>query len=240
MTQGQTTPAQNPLVEFLDRAINSRGWTREGLAKRAGLSRDMVRSLENRGPRATVNMATILKLANALEIDPNVLIAAMPFQKGPPPKTIERQIGGERPHDLTSVTPGPRDVPVLGTAAGSSAGAFQLTTEVIEYVRRPPALATTQGAYALYVENDSMVPRFWPGDLIFVHPHRPLAIDDVMVVQTKPNATAPMESFIKVFKGRTSEWLLGEQYNPKANVRYKRDTIIAAHKVLSTAEMFGL
>ena len=42
----------------------------------------------------------------------------------------------------------------MGTAAGAmlGKGAFQLSSDVVDYVRRPQALTGARGVYALYVE----------------------------------------------------------------------------------------
>jgi phage repressor protein C with HTH and peptisase S24 domain len=245
MTPGRLSPSANPLVAFLDRKAAERGWSRERLSQEAGLSRDAIRSIENRGPRAGANMGTIQKYARALEIDVAELVAVLPSNAEAPPRPV-RAPAGKANGDVApagAILPPVnlvKDVPVKGTTAGSAVGAFQLTTDVIEYVGRPPALMTTRDAYALYVENESMVPRFWPGELVFVHPHRPLQVGDAMVVQIQAHPAAEIESYIKIFKGRTAEWIVAEQYNPRSEVRYARATVIATHKVLTSNELFGV
>ncbi len=49
-----------------------------------------------------------------------------------------------------------------------------IVREPIEYVRRPEPLLNTKDAFACYVINDSMSPAYEHGDLILVHPHKPV------------------------------------------------------------------
>lgn len=232
--------ASNPLVALLDKLAQERGWTREGLSKRAGLSKEAIRGIENRGPGATVNMKTIQGLAKALEIDPNVLIDAMPSREllaqsksatsVPSPAAVATLLSSDLP----------RDLPILGTAAGSAIGAFQISTDAVGYARRPPMLFGVPDAYCLYVENDSMAPKYQAGDLLIVNPHRPLAIGDAMVIQVQLHKNADPQSFVKTYKGRTAEWIVAEQYNPAGEVRYKRETVLRMHRVLTMNEILGL
>ena len=137
----------------------------------------------------------------------------------------------------------PRDVPVLGTASGSvlggRKGAMQLTSDIIDYVRRPPGLATTTDAYALYIENTSMVPKFEPGDLIYVNPSRPSRPGDHVVIQVRNSEHAETETYIKKLLRRSASELLCEQYNPHSEIRFKSDRIIV-HRVMTTSEMMSL
>ena len=57
---------------------------------------------------------------------------------------------------------------ILGIAVAGKDGFFELNGEVHGYVERPAALFGVDDAYALYVEDESMVPRYMPGEIIFV------------------------------------------------------------------------
>ncbi|MGJ8529843.1 XRE family transcriptional regulator [Maritalea sp.] len=134
-----------------------------------------------------------------------------------------------------------RDIPVLGTAAGSALkdNGFMVMTDPIDYVRRPPALETAKGVYALYVEGDSMSPKYDAGDLVFIHPHLPPRIGDIVVVHEQ-NGHEKTMAFIKRLTRRTAEWIETEQYNPPATVKFKNSEGIKIHKVLQTGDLFGM
>lgn len=132
----------------------------------------------------------------------------------------------------------PADVPVLGTAAGSVVGAFVIDGP-IDWVKRPPALANAKNLYALYVAGESMVPRFSPGDLIFVSPDRPANSGDVVVIQTRTHESAPIQSWIKILIQRREGEVVAQQINPSAEIRFRADQVVGVHRVLTMREMFG-
>lgn len=136
----------------------------------------------------------------------------------------------------------PANVPVMGTAAGSHLrGAFALNTStIVDYVRRPPALAGAGNAYALYIEGSSMEPRYHPGELVFVHPDRPARMGDAVIVQVQIGPNQPIEATIGTLMRRTERFITIGKLNPAADVDLKRETVIAVHKVLSLNDLFGV
>lgn len=134
----------------------------------------------------------------------------------------------------------PNDVPVMGTAAGSHLrGAFKLGSDPVDWVRRPPALMRNKDAYALYVENTSMEPQYFAGDLIFVNPTRPARIGDIVVVQVVDD-DGGSEGTLGIFLKRTETVVVIGKRNPPAEVEIKRTATIRVHKVMSNNELFGI
>lgn len=134
-----------------------------------------------------------------------------------------------------------RDIEVRGTAAGSMAGAFQFEGDVVDYVGRPPGLATSKGIYALYVEGYSMVPEHNPGDLRFVSAFKKPNIGDTVIVTAKYTPDGPIESFIKrLVKRSGTDKIVVEQFNPKAQIEFDMRYVVSVHKVLTTNELFGI
>ncbi len=80
-----------------------------------------------------------------------------------------------------------RAVPIMGTAAGSLAGAFDMdsTGDPIGWTEPLPPFAGDRGLYAMYVRGDSMAPRYREGELVYVSPHRAPRQGDDVVVHTK-------------------------------------------------------
>ncbi|WP_229150745.1 S24 family peptidase [Aurantimonas sp. VKM B-3413] len=138
----------------------------------------------------------------------------------------------------------PQDVPVYGTAAGSLAvkheGAFEMEARVIEYVRRPPALFQVRDAYAFYVSGGSMVPAHNPGDLRFVHPHKPPRQGDTVVVQARYAEHRGMEAFIAIYERRTAEKVVVTKLSPPATVEFDTRFVQHVHRVLTLNELFGV
>lgn len=200
---------------------------------KAGLSREAVRKMLEPGaglPRG----GTLSALATALETTEAWLLRG---EEASPPRSEVRPAEVTLPPTNSM----PNDVPVLGTAAGSHArGAFQISTDPVDWVRRPPALTGAKNAYALYVEGTSMVPEHNPGDLRFVHPDRPPRPGDSVVVQILVNPTDGQEATIGHLLRRTPTHLVIGKLNPAATVELKLNTVIAVHKVMTLNELFGV
>lgn len=200
----------------------------------AGLHPDTIRNvLRERSvkPRAD----SLAKLARALECSVDWLIDA-PTSPAPAPQPFGLWETPAPPPRAAM----PRDVPVLGTAAGSARGAFQLDTAAIDYVRRPPGIGASRDIYALYVVGSSMSPRFEEGELIYVSERRPARVGDYVVVQTVAPDDGLVQAYVKRLARRTDATLLLEQFNPRAEIRLDLAQVRAVHRILTLNELFGI
>ena len=235
------------MVETLKTRIQQRltdlGLTPEGASKRAGLSRDFLRQLLHRtsgNPRAN----NLVKLAAALETTPTWLLegegakeAAAPIQR--PTEEYRNEVRSaevEVPQRLDMS----KDVPVMGTAAGSVEGEFQFEGGVIDYVRRPPALANAKDIYTIYVVGSSMEPRYHQGDLCFINPNKPARIGDPVIVQLRDGEHEPIKAIIGHLTRRTADTVFIGKLNPVGDVSIPMATVLRIHKVLDMNELFGV
>ncbi len=209
------------------------GLSQAGASQKAGLSRDAIRKLlTNEGQLPTGK--TLTGLAAALETTEQWLLTG--GDRAPVQEVRAADI------ELPPRTVMPKDIPVLGTAAGShERGAFQLSSDPIDYVRRPPALAGAKDIYSLFVEGSSMEPQYWPGDLIFCHPHKHPRSGDAIVVQCRIGGDhADTEATIGLFLKKTSNSIIIRKHNPPAEIEIKNEVISHYHKVLTPNELFGV
>ena len=134
-----------------------------------------------------------------------------------------------------------KDVPVYGTAAGAVEGAFQMNNDgsPIDTVRRPDSLIGAKNVYALYVQSDSMIPQYKPGDLIYVHPDRPALVGDSVVVLVRYADVEDIQVFLKCLVRRTDKKLVLEQHNPKGNIEIDMKYVQAIQRVMTTNELLG-
>ncbi len=146
----------------------------------------------------------------------------------------------QAPVSLPASSEMPRDLPVLGTAAGSRSGAFQLDNVIIDYVRRPPGLIGAADVYAIYVVGDSMEPMIAAGELRFVHPHRPIHAGDVVVLQVRDGEEAPIQAYIKKLVKRGEDKVILRQFNPDVTLEFDARSVVALHKVLTMNDLFGV
>src|SRR5690606_35560631 len=109
-----------------------------------------------------------------------------------------------------------RDLPVLGTAVGGDDVISDLNGAPNEYIARPPVLAAVDNAFALYVTGDSMEPRYFAGEVIYVNPNRPVTPGSFVVVELKDH-----RGFVKRLLRRTEKAVLVEQYNPPKRLEYR-------------------
>lgn len=127
---------------------------------------------------------------------------------------------------------GNRDVPVYGRAQGGPDGMFEFNGEIMGWETRPPNLDGVRDAYAVYVDGDSMYPRYKPGETVWINPSRPPTREDDVIVQLHPNheGDAPF-GFIKEFRAWTPTHLVVWQHNPPTEVRYLRDSVKSVHYI---------
>lgn len=137
----------------------------------------------------------------------------------------------------------PRDVPVYGVAAGADGAAtFNLEWgSAVDYVARPPGIAHVRSAFAMYVANDSMEPRYFRSELVYLNPRRPAAPGDfVVVVLRSSHPGEPPPCFLKRLLRRTTEAVTVEQYNPREQVSYPTAQVDQVIKVIPWDEVLGI
>lgn len=143
------------LKENLVRLRNQKGWTQAELARRAGVSQQVIGDIES---GRTIRPRQLHEIAAALGT------------------TIE-QLDPERynrPAVEPATTPiyGERDLPIYAAAEGGD-GAMIITFDPIAFTLRPAPLIGVKGGYGMYVVGESMSPAYDPGDTVLVNPHLP-------------------------------------------------------------------
>lgn len=132
------------------------GWSQADLAERAGTTQqtvDRIESGQTQHSRATPAILRALGLESDQTATPDIKLEPA------------RLISGEQ-------LVGERDLPVFSSAEGGD-GALILSTDPIDWVKRPAPLANVKGGYGIYIVGESMIPRFNPSEIALVHPHLP-------------------------------------------------------------------
>lgn len=129
-----------------------------------------------------------------------------------------------------------RMIPVYGQAVGGSDGRFLFNGSQVAEVVCIPALESVPGAYAIFVSGDSMVPRFKPGETVFVHPSKPPRHGADVVIQLVPeDEDSPPEGFIKEFVSHTAESLTVYQHNPPKTLKIPSDRVLSVHLIMGSS-----
>jgi SOS-response transcriptional repressor LexA len=111
------------------------------------------------------------------------------------------------------------DLPVYASAEGGSG--IIITSEPIDFIRRPEPLLSVRDGYACYVIGDSMSPAYEQGDLLLVHPGRPARPgDDCAFLRGLDDGT--QEALVRRLLRSTPEKWRVRQFNPAKDLDLDR------------------
>lgn len=113
-----------------------------------------------------------------------------------------------------------RSIPLYGKAVGGPHGEILFDGEVMAHVNSPPILAKVKNPYAVYVAGDSMEPRYFEGEIVYVDPDRVPVRGNFVVAQIQIEKEGPPHAFIKRLVRWTTTELVLEQLNPKEQLRF--------------------
>ncbi|HTH96100.1 MAG TPA: helix-turn-helix domain-containing protein [Stellaceae bacterium] len=211
--------SDNRLKLFRDRA----GLTMQALAEAAGTTASQINKLEKGHARMTIDW--MIRLAEALGIEPGDLLPQEPAPSGPLP-------GGEVIPGPTAAFRDPRHlIPVRSAARGGNDQEMFLRDGPIDFIPCPRALSHVQDAYAIYMVGDSMFPRFRQGQLLHVNPFKPPQLGAGVVVTKRDDVV-----LIKEFVRRSETNLFVRQYNPATELDYPLQEIRDIHTVVGLEE----
>jgi phage repressor protein C with HTH and peptisase S24 domain len=123
-------------------------------------------------------------------------------------------------------------IPAYGQAVGGRDGEFILNGNRIVDVLAPPSLQGVPDAYAVYVVGDSMEPRYFVGEAVFVNPRLPVRRGDFVVAQIAVGDGEPPHAYIKRFVARDARMLRLEQFNPKKTLEFPVGRVISVHRII--------
>lgn len=145
------------------------------------------------------------------------------------------------------------DLPVLGTGhcgvvnfPGDGNGQVEIEqtqfepATVIRYIMRPLALMNAKESYAIYLQGESMFPRFSPGELAIVDASRPPSIGDDVVVQLRGQDNDEIDTIlVKRLIRRAAKFLQLQQYNPAAIFEVPIERVARVHRIVPAGELLG-
>lgn len=123
-------------------------------------------------------------------------------------------------------------IPAYGQAVGGKDGEFILNGNRIVDVLAPPSLQGVPDAYAVYVVGNSMEPRYFAGEAVFVNPRLPVRRGDFVVAQIAADEGEPPHAYIKRFVAREARTLRLEQFNPKKALEFPVGRVISVHRII--------
>jgi phage repressor protein C with HTH and peptisase S24 domain len=127
-------------------------------------------------------------------------------------------------------------IPVFGHAVGGKDGEFILSGNQVSEVLAPPNLSHVPDAYAVYVVGDSMEPRYFAGETVFVNPRLPIGRGSFVVAQISKGQESEPRAYVKRFVSQDAKRLRLEQYHPKKVLEFPMSTVVAIHRIVMSGE----
>jgi phage repressor protein C with HTH and peptisase S24 domain/DNA-binding XRE family transcriptional regulator len=209
------------LGDIVRRWRQDHGLSQPQLARQLGVTQQAVQQLEAGG---TKQPRYLLRLARLMEVDPGALIEGEVVAAPPTPEVAPNAAGP------VAAPLGQRDLPVYASAQAGPDG-MRVQYEPIEWIERPAPLAGVPGAFAMYVVNDSMEPRYRQGDLLLIHPQRPVRRgQDVLLIQAA--ADNEHDAFIKELVALDARRVVLRQLNPEKTFEVPRERVSGLHLVV--------
>lgn len=162
------TEQQRRLLEAMAR----KGLKPRDIAARIGISQSAVSQwFKEDGKPTRPSREHLAALSGILGVTVNHLLADGAS------KTPTTEIRSGPPADF-----GKRDLPVFASARGGH-GEMVVENSPMEYIDRPGELALVDDAFGVYLVGDSMWPKFEQGEILVVHPRRPVKSGDYVLVE---------------------------------------------------------
>jgi phage repressor protein C with HTH and peptisase S24 domain len=212
-------------------AFEARNYTNEGFAERIGAHPVTVSKL--RSGATNLDDEWRAKVAAGLGLDEVILFGTGPLPDPRPEemfKPLRRR--GRKPK------PANDNLPLFGLAAGSAMGEHRMSNDPIDEVPCPEGLRDVVGAYALLTRGESMVPRYFPGDRLYINPNQRVRAGDHVIIQTRLHDSSGTETWVKRFDGEDENEVRVSQYNPSAQMAFKKKYVMHVHRVLPINELF--
>jgi phage repressor protein C with HTH and peptisase S24 domain len=234
-------PVNPPLYDALV-ALKPEGWSLHKWMQEAGVSRQFFGDLKKKG--SDPKGGTLEKVLGAIGYTPAQFYDESPIQ---PPRgrgnVLPFRAAGEH-----------RDVPLVGTAQASEMeidgdGEVRFVERMsldldnqVDYLRRPPSLATKRDVYAITVAGDSASPKYDDGEPAYVDPKRPPRSGDWVVVQLVKEEPEAEErrlhiALLKQFVRRTDSYVELHQLNPDVRFQVPNRQVHAIHRVIPWSEI---
>ncbi len=230
------------LSEIIRNKRRTLGMSQEKLGARVGQSQKTISDWEKGKVTQIRNWETV---ADVLGIDRDAFLALMTEAVAMDPTTqrvtpaVREVLKARSPSQNDSIKVGEspnigaRDVPVWGRAVGGDDGVYEFNGETLGWEMRPPILAGVKEAYAVYVDGESMFPRYKPGETVWINPNLPAARGADVIVQLHPDdPDDPPRGFIKEFLGWTPNLLRLHQWNPEGEVTFPRAMVKSVHTIV--------
>jgi len=209
------------------------GLTQKGLAERMGLNPAAInRMLYGRRNIMAEEIPMIEDyLGVRLELSPPVVPVNIEYRQDTRPAAGRRGFSDIPAQTLPSPpesAPSLQMVPVYGYTAGGLQKRLNLSNgDVVDWVMRHPAQFGITNAFAIYVFSDAMEPRYFRGELVYIHPGRPPEMNRDCLIEMKNG-----DAFIKRFLSQSEDKISVAQLNPPEKKEISKEDIQTIYAVV--------
>lgn len=208
------------------------GLSQDKLGQDVGVSRNAVSLWEKGGEITSPNLR---KLADLLGTTIGYIDAGHQNENLPQRTNDNSNVAAQNHGSVGSLAEAkgvdtwPRDLKIVGHVKAGVEGFFLDQGEHHGMAYRPPALRDVANAFAVYVQDESMMERYEPGDILWVHPTRPVKPGDFVVIELTDH-----QAFIKKLVRRTTGYIECIQLNPKKPIKYDPKKVKRIYKVVGS------
>lgn len=253
MPQKPQQPEGLPVIATrLKAAREALGLSQADLAERVGMKQTGIGSIESgesRRPRR------LLEIARAVRRTPEWLLGedggldsmdvahlSLPAQhieseqvasgisSAPMPPLLEGGLPPDAPQsDLAFDSSATHDLPMFASVEGGP-GEMVVTNEPIGFLPRPNWLEGHENAYAVRVTGTSMIPRYEPGEVVYVDPDEPLQRDKDAIFISEHDGEF-RASIKRLVRWENYQWYV-RQFNPRREGWWPKKQWPKAYRVL--------
>ncbi len=184
--------------------------------KRKYLPFELARALEDMFVRQGVAAGAVLQLAG-LEGSQN-----LPQRAG---------AAAARPVSLNA-SASQRDLPVHSTFREGFDGFWFVEGDAKEFVERPANLRGVANAFALYADGESMQPRYFAGEMLFVNPNRPITPNCFVAIEMTDG-----RGQVRQFLRRTHDGIFVRRLHPDTEQRLPASEVKRLYRITGSAEL---
>lgn len=206
--------------------------SQDGLGQLVGVSRNAVSLWEKGGEITSANLRALAGVFRTSigHIDTGDQNESLPQRTNDNLNVATKNQGavGFMP-EARGVDTWPRDLKIIGHVKAGVDGFFLDQGEIHGMAYRPPALRGVDKAFAVYVNDESMLPAFEPGWVAWVHPTKPVAPGNNVIVELSDGS-----AYIKRLVRRTASKVVCMQWNPKDEITYDLKKVKHVYLVVGT------
>ena len=114
-------------------------------------------------------------------------------------------------------------IPLFGAAQGGAGADITDISSPIEMIPQPVFLSNVSHAYAVYIVGDSMEPRYYAGEIVYVKPGKPPKRGDYVIVQLQNGGSK--EAIVKRFVSQSDNRITLAQHNPDKEIQLRSDEV---------------